>query len=734
MSERKPPSPPTAAPRDGASRRDLLLRGSALAAASAAVSLTTPVLGQNAPEKPEISSVKQIPYGLHGYLAADLSPPSGYGFGASFYVTVWALLESPLGEFTVGQPSTWIKPENFDFKLPLCPIGTFPRDEAQREKENENLPRDWIEQEKLFFRDVFQTLEGGLGFWGSTQFPTKSPKYRINGVPDCYTTPIGSPGWPFGEPKALADQAMGLAQLSNRILVPPDGIPFAARSEAELSRMTELLGVAWMALPFTDYDGYFHLQTKQSASENDQASLYWQSDSQGGLNSAFLRPASDNAKHQLWKLVPSDRNGYFYLTTLEAQGGVPNGPITHFGKSDDKLWKMVPAAEDYYYLQTSQSEARKECLDGKKDGVHMAPRSIADTQLWRLVPQAVGNDVATGDSSWTLFLNSENFKGPVVFFPPTTWSRISKQNLPAVGRGLDARMGLMGSAAMEFATVPGLQASYGGKTYLRIPKLLFPTQPHDTAAPQLVTPLMQDITLYSREAIYAPVMSWFANGPEAFGQFAAQGAIENRLQKGAPIAFDQGGNKLQGISDLVEITNLAILGDRTDCSWGLVWKVPPRGSGFLTGQFPEYFVDGVAAPASSIPAETGLATATFTPPGAGKSYISPTSGAWTSPGPAPGPAGGPLTVTLGDGTKVTYAWYRFVDQPALQNLDLTPEQKSKLQSRIELLHKNWTIGHDYIAKPPRVINLVKVDPKLIVTPPSGLEVGYVPIVTKQELA
>ena len=119
--------------------------------------------------------------------------------------------------------------------------------------------------------------------------------------------------------------------------------------------MTELLGVAWMALPFTDYDGYFHLQTKQSASENDQASLYWQSDSQGGLNSAFLRPASDNAKHQLWKLVPSDRNGYFYLTTLEAQGGVPNGPITHFGKSDDKLWKMVPAGEDYYYLQTSQS-------------------------------------------------------------------------------------------------------------------------------------------------------------------------------------------------------------------------------------------------------------------------------------------------------------------------------------------------------------------------------------------
>ena len=277
----------------------------------------------------------------------------------------------------------------------------------------------------------------------------------------------------------------------------------------------------------------------------------------------------------------------------------------------------------------------------------MAPRSIADTQLWRLVPQAVGNDVATGDFSWTLFLNSENFKGPVVFsLQPLGAAFRSKIYRPSV-EGWMHGWGLMGSAAMEFATVPGLQASYGGKTYLRIPKLLFPTQPHDTAAPQLVTPLMQDIMLYSREAIYAPVMSWFANGPEVFGQFTAQGAIENRLHKGAPIAFDQGGNKLQGISDLVEITNLAILEIVLTVLGDLFGRYHREIRVSLRGQFPEYFVDGVAAPASSIPAETGLATATFTPPGAGKPYISPTSGAWTSPGPAPGPAGGPLTVTLG---------------------------------------------------------------------------------------
>ena len=44
--------------------------------------------------------------------------------------------------------------------------------------------------------------------------------------------------------------------------------------------------------------------------------------------------------------------------------------------------------------------------------------------------------------------------------------------------------------------MPGLQASFGGETYLRIPKLLFPTEPYkgptEQYKGQLVTPLMQE--------------------------------------------------------------------------------------------------------------------------------------------------------------------------------------------------------------------------------------------------
>jgi hypothetical protein len=57
----------------------------------------------------------------------------------------------------------------------------------------------------------------------------------------------------------------------------------------------------------------------------------------------------------------------------------------------------------------------------------------------------------------------------------------------------------------------------------------------------------------------------------------------------------------------------------------------------------------------------------------------------------------------------------------------------ELQSLIELLHRNWPIDQNYMPA-PSVGDLVSVDPNLIVTPPLGLEIGYVPIVTKQEPA
>jgi len=49
---------------------------------------------------------------------------------------------------------------------------------------------------------------------------------------------------------------------------------------------------------------------------------------------------------------------------------------------------------------------------------------------------------------------------------------------------------------------------------------------------------------------------------------------------------------------------------------------------------------------------------------------------------------------------------------------------------VEKLHANWPIDQDYMA-PPMHGKLVSLDSALLVKPPKGLEVGYVPIVTHQ---
>jgi hypothetical protein len=53
-----------------------------------------------------------------------------------------------------------------------------------------------------------------------------------------------------------------------------------------------------------------------------------------------------------------------------------------------------------------------------------------------------------------------------------------------------------------------------------------------------------------------------------------------------------------------------------------------------------------------------------------------------------------------------------------------------MQARVEKLHRTWKKDHEYLA-PPAFGKLAELDPALIVTPPKGLEIGYVPIVTRQ---
>ena len=405
----------------------------------------------------------------------------------------------------------------------------------------------------------------------------------MNATPQCYDYEVGSPGWSFFyDTEALPDERLGIAQLTNRLLIPPDALPFEGEPAGQF------FGYTYMALPFT-------------------------------------------------APVPS--------------------------------------------------------RDGR------AP---------------------TGDQAWTCFLSTANFKGPIAYYIPETWSKIADVfDEPFLhGRGLDSRPGRMGGGAMEINTVPQLVAADAeGRRYSKIPRLSFPVDDDGRAV------LVQDVTYYSRAALYDDFLAWRDGGPAPSGRFDDEGAYVATLSTRTP-GFDQDGLPLEGVAATFDTRVFA------DNTWGLVWK---EDGDAPTGEFPRYFRHDegkrVAVPVEEVPAETGLREAEFELAQPGEPFTSPGAGAWAEPGPTHGPH----RVVLGDGSLVTYSWYRFVDQPSFQQYAWSDAKRTELQSFVERLHGAWPIDRDYMP-PPTTGELVSLDPALFVTPPEGLEVGYVPIVTRQEAA
>jgi len=529
--------------------------------------------GSVAAQEGEVGAVQLHGRGLHGYIGFSATRPpaqSEFSAGMGFYSAVWPLIDEPLANFQIGLASAWITPDNSDnTDQPLAPEGT--------------LARTWPERGPTW-ESVFQTVEGGLGYWRGNRFRYGPPKFSMNATPQCYDYEVGSPGWSFFyDTEALPDDRLGVAQLSNRILIPPDALPFEGNPRGKF------FGYTYMALPFT-------------------------------------QPTTD--------------------------------------------------------------------------------------------------DPPTGDQAWTCFVATANFKGPIAYYIPETWSKIAKLfDYPFLhGRGLDARPGRMGGGAMEINTVPRLTSrAADGTVYSKIPRLSFPIDAEGRAV------LVQDVTYYSKSALYDAFRAWRDGGPACNGVFREEGAWRSTLTTRTP-HYDQAGHRMTGVDQVFDTTVFA------DNTWGVEWfdsEVAPDGD------FPQYYRhDGderTAVAASDVPAETDLVDHAFPLAPLGEPFTSPGTGAWAQPGPAPGKRGGPRQVVLGDGSLVTYSWYRFIDQPSFQQYDWSEAKRNALQDLVEKIHRSWPSDRDYMA-PPSSGELVALDPALFVTPPEGMEVGYVPIVTRQEAA
>jgi hypothetical protein len=291
---------------------------------------------------------------------------------------------------------------------------------------------------------------------------------------------------------------------------------------------------------------------------------------------------------------------------------------------------------------------------------------------------------------------------------------------------------------METQYVPSVQATDSqGQTYARVAPTSFPRRPQGDSV------VVHRITAYNKGALWDAVESWFEGGPPASGRIDPQAAVVHAIPG-------------RGWATWRIYTNSTPKDERVRIAWdsfakpyapdpttfAFKWdeklvtrRDTPDGPLFT---LPQYYrlVKGeersqweVVQP-EDVPAETGLADVKFGRPDGPPldPYVTPDDpeSCWKKPGPV----AGPFKAYPKDGSVVTYYWYRFADQPALLNADLTDQEREDLQERVEKLHRHWKRDREYLPA-PKIGKLAQIEPALIVTPPKGLEIGYVPIATRQ---
>jgi hypothetical protein len=369
-------------------------------------------------------------------------------------------------------------------------------------------------------------------------------------------------------------------------------------------------------------------------------------------------------------------------------------------------------------------------LNGEMLGYGYTPLPLTEP-----MQQTNGKNIETGNQCWTLFLNSTNFKGPATFFLPTFWTEPALTDPSLEGLFLDSRPSEPNIGfGIEHAHSPALiSTDDAGNRYAKIERLQFPVSEEDNAI------ILHKVSVYSQNALWNDMVSWFNGGAVVQPEALHSGSLDvSFINNGGSMAAEISGPGIKHSIDLNYIDNVQLNSNTMGFEFDLntVFK---KEANFI---LPEYFKldrDDKWQPVSeeTVPSSTHLVdTDVPSTPRSGIPYLTPLDPdcQWQDPdGPwkKPGPVAGPFKAELGDGSTVTYYWYRFIDQPAIIQAKLPADIRNTMQKRVELIHSNWSHTDEYM-KPPVVGSIATIDPGAIVQPPAGLEIGYVPIVTRQE--
>ncbi len=356
--------------------------------------------------------------------------------------------------------------------------------------------------------------------------------------------------------------------------------------------------------------------------------------------------------------------------------------------------------------------------------------------------KTAGQPLPTGGNTWTLFVNSANFKGPVAFFLPYFFSHSVLKDPALAGQLLDSRPSEPNTAIqMETQYIPcRIAKDKQGQTYARVAPVAFPNNTQEGSA------LMHQSTSYNPDALWKSVKEWFDGGKPSSGRIDPTGSFVRTFngQGYATWEVRQPGEDGKEIRQAIDWNAFAQQVSLNRTTLGYKWKAPPTTT--ESGKqkkvvLPEYYrlttatnrkQKWVPVRVEDVPNETNLKEIKWQTPKEDPQEPYDTPLLPATPWKWPGPAAGPFKAHLGDGTVVTYYWYRFADQPALLNADLSKEERERLQVKVEKIHRAWRKDREYLPA-PTIGKLASVDPAQIVRPPKGLEIGYVPIAVRQEL-
>lgn len=434
------------------------------------------------------------------------------------------------------------------------------------------------------------------------------------------------------------------------------------------------------------------------------------------------------------------RDTHFPTTTPKfIMGGVgpnfsviANGPGYGAGSWEEERGLYGVAQLSPWLLFPLDGLNLKQGAQGELFGYGYLPLPLTDPKA-----TTAGTNVPTGNQCWTLFLNTANFKGPAAFFTPFFWSRALLKDPQWAGKLLDSAPSDPNKAIqMETQHIPAVfGTNHDGTSYARLARTSFPLTPDGHSA------LLHRHTVYQKAALWDDVERWFAGGPAADGVIKSSASATQRFKATGGSSwsfFPPGVPRKQAASVAWKSFATPITPDPLTLGFRWNEQLTSRNGSLVT--LPEFFRLGkegekprwLVAPMNEVPEALGLTQYRFATP-----KEEPQEPRTTPEGPdsswkTPGPVAGPFKARLGDGSVVTYYWYRFADQPSMLNADLTPAEREVVQKRVEKLHRAWTKDREYLA-PPDSGRLAEIDPALIVTPPKGFEIGYVPIATRQEL-